>query len=89
MAADMWFEENAQKTMNGQNNKCCSPNENNRKLIQEIRCGQSRFFGHVMGRNKFEYLVTTDKLHGKKARGKTAKYLEDLPACIIETRTQT
>ncbi|ESO03928.1 hypothetical protein HELRODRAFT_172958 [Helobdella robusta] len=40
-----------------------------RKLLQIIRRGQLKFFGHIMRKERMENLTTTGKIAGKKDRG--------------------
>ncbi|BFZ20779.1 hypothetical protein BsWGS_23818 [Bradybaena similaris] len=42
--------------------------QKSQKLIREIRRRQSKFFGHVMRKNKLENLVTTGEFEGEMAR---------------------
>ena len=41
-----------------------------RKLLITTRRRQAKFFGHVMRRKQLEHLVTTEKLNGKRCRGR-------------------
>lgn len=50
-----------------------------RNLLQNIRCRQAGFLGHVMRKGKLEHLSLTGKIEGKRARGRQRKkYLEQL-----------
>ena len=41
-----------------------------RAMMTNIRKRQSKFFGHVMRRNKMEQLLTTGKIEGVRSRGR-------------------
>ncbi|GFO34967.1 endonuclease-reverse transcriptase [Plakobranchus ocellatus] len=41
-----------------------------RSLVRTIRKRQATFLGHVMRREKLEHLETTEKLEGKRSRGR-------------------
>jgi len=50
-----------------------------RNLLNNIKCRQARFLGHVMRKGKLEHLSLTGKIDGKRARGRQRrKYLEQL-----------
>ncbi|BFZ09437.1 hypothetical protein BsWGS_12476 [Bradybaena similaris] len=54
--------------------------DENHKLIRAIRRRRSKFFGHVMRRNKFQNMVTTGKFDGDHSDDR-----ESLPPALIDT----
>ena len=52
------------------NNEVLNRANTERSLIKVLYKRQMKFFGHVMRKEKFENLVTTGKIEGKRARGR-------------------
>ncbi|GFO17488.1 hypothetical protein PoB_004399300 [Plakobranchus ocellatus] len=54
-------------------------NEANKRksLVRTIRKRQTTFLGHIMRREKLEYLITTGKLEGKRSRGRQREKITD------------
>eukprot|EP00914_Ancora_sagittata_P016495 GHVO01032816.1.p1 GENE.GHVO01032816.1~~GHVO01032816.1.p1 ORF type:complete len:146 (-),score=10.20 GHVO01032816.1:534-971(-) len=48
-----------------------------RSLLKNIRKRQAQFFGHVMRKEKLEYLITTGKIQGHKSRGRPREKILD------------
>lgn len=64
------------------NEEVLQETRNSRKLVKEIRRRQTKFFGHVMRRNKLENLVTTGKFEGKKPKGRPRGKKNGWPVCM-------
>ena len=48
-----------------------------RKLISNVKKRQAEFLGHVMRKGKLEHLLTTEKIEGKRSRGRQRIKIQD------------
>ena len=72
-AAEMWFLRRMEKvkwTEKITNEEVLNKTIQNSNIMSDISNRQISFFGHIMRKDKVEYLVVTGKLVGNRARGR-------------------
>ena len=83
-ATEMWFYRRMMRiswTEKRTNEDILKEANMSRALMKSIRKKQSSFFGHIMRREKMEYIVTTGKIPGRRDRGRQReKILDSLTA---------
>ena len=79
-ATEMWFWRRMLKVP--QTDKITNENilkqvNEKRKTIKELRKQTSRFIEHILRKGKLENIVTTDKINGRKDRGRQREKMLD------------